>query len=274
MNSPTVSSDAILVPNLRALTKMLIFVMTLISYFLVTLPLFPFVALGSERVRQFITRILQLYSRFALWFMGINVELKDQAQLGHQFQSGLIVCNHLSYLDVLILCAYYPSCFVTSVEIKHTPVLGQICQLAGCLFVERRNRNGLTREVQELTQSLRHGLNVAIFPEATSTNGSALLRFRRPLYQAAIDAQRPILSLCLNYALINDQRLDLSNRDLVFWYDDMTFTDHLWNFLSLKSIQVELSLVDLIQDPTRFDTTQLAAMTQQKLEQVYKPILG
>jgi len=274
MNSRAASSDAILVSNLRSTRKMLIFAVAMISYFLVTLPFFPFIAFGSERVRLFITRILQLYSRFSLWFMGIEVRVKDEQNLSHKFSNGLIVCNHLSYLDVLILCAHYPSCFVTSVEIKNTPVLGQICQLAGCLFVERRNRSGLLREVQELTHALKNGLNVAIFPEATSTNGAGLLRFRRPLYEAAIDSRRPILSLCLNYERISDEEVCQANRDMVFWYDDMTFIDHLWSFFSLEKTQVSLALVDLIEESHVFDSTELASMTQQKIEVVYKPILS
>jgi lyso-ornithine lipid O-acyltransferase len=274
MNSRQALSDAISMPNFRAFVKMLVFVLALTSYFIVTLPFYPVLAFGSERTRLVVTKILQAYSRFTLWFMGIKVDLLDEQKISSHFKNGLIVCNHLSYLDVLILCAHYPSCFVTSVEIKNTPVLGQISQLAGCLFVERRNRDGLKREVLELTQSLKNGLNVAIFPEATSTNGSSLLRFRRPLYEAAIDSKRPILSLCLNYLKLDDQTLCVANRDRVFWYDDMTFVDHLWNFLAIEQTTVQLCVVGLIENPAEYDATELAAMTQQQIGQVFKPILS
>src|SRR6476659_9379122 len=57
---------------------------------------------------------------------------------GAPVRGKLIVCNHQSYLDVLVLFTQYPALFITSKDIERTPVLGQITKLAGCFFVERK----------------------------------------------------------------------------------------------------------------------------------------
>lgn len=226
---------------------MALFVVTLIFYFALTIPFYPFIAwLKLERVRGLLVLALQNYCRFGLWFMGVKVSVKDTLKIRENFNSGLIVCNHLSYIDVLILFAYFPACFVTSVEIRRTPFLGQLCLLAGCLFVERRSRENLTQEISQLSTALKAGLNVTIFPEATSTNGEAVIRFRRPLFQAAIDAQVPALCLSLNYRSLDDEPMTPKNRDQVFWYDDMTFVDHLWGFFTLREVRVEIVISELI----------------------------
>lgn len=273
MKSAQALEDVILPKNnLRAAGRMLLFALTLVVYFIVTIPLYPFIALGIQPVRAQLIRVLSLFCRFALWFMGIDVETRDAQKIKEEFGSGLIVCNHLSYLDVLILFAHHPACFVTSVEIKNTPFLGQLCLLAGCLFVERRSRERLSHEVASLTQALQAGQSVVIFPEATSTNGEAILRFRRPLFAAAIDAEVPLLTLVLNYQQVGEAPVTRFNRDVVCWYGEMTFLDHLWRFFQVPKTQVSLTYADLLKSVRTYDTTALAARSEQIARNHYRPI--
>jgi 1-acyl-sn-glycerol-3-phosphate acyltransferase len=82
---------------------------------------------------------------------------------------------------------------------KNTFFLGQICKFASCLFVERRSRGNLDQEIKEITDALNYGHNVLIFPEGTSTNGDEVLRFKRPLFNAAIFSSKKVLPATLNY---------------------------------------------------------------------------
>jgi lyso-ornithine lipid O-acyltransferase len=278
MTSPQASSVATLAKGhaltstLRAALKMTIFVLALLSYFLTTGLLYPFVSRRVPWARRLLVQILRGYSRFCLWFMGITVEIKNAELENRGPNRGLIVCNHLSYLDVLILCARYPACFVTSVEVRNTPVLGQLSELAGCLFVERRNRENLSKEVRDLTEALKREESVVIFPEATSTNGDEVLRFRRPLFQSALDSKKPILPLTLNYRSIDGAPITRSNRDLVCWYDDMTFIDHLWSFFKQGPTRVELVIGKAI-NPGEFESTEaLALRAHQQVSESFKSL--
>ena len=186
--------------------------------------------------------------------------------------NGLFAGNHLSYMDVMFIASTVPSCFVTSVEIKETPGLGHICQMAGCLFVERRSRTSLAKEIGELQEGLERGLNVAIFPEATSTNGEQILRFRRPLFLSAGQAQKKVIPMCLNYRKLGSEPVTLKNRDSIFWYGDMPFVPHLWELCAKGNIEVDLHFLLPIQPGAEEDPGEVAARAQAAVESVFRPV--
>lgn len=214
-------------------------------------------------------KMISRYGALGLKILGIEVQWNGQVNFD---ENHLIVSNHLSYTDILALAASVPTSFVTSMEIRDTPVLGQICRAAGCLFVERRNKRNLGQEVQEITEALSKGVNVTIFPEATSTNGDSVLRFRRPLYAAAIQSGKKVLPLCINYQSIDGESISSRNRDLVFWYGDMSFLPHLWNLALRSQVIMEITVLDKItmRDSVNVDT--LASISHSAVSKVYRSI--
>lgn len=226
---------------LRLFLRTVVFASALAVYFVVSFSIFAFAGFSFPRARPFLIKVISITSQLGLRVFGVKVRKNFAPVDPHE--NYLIVSNHLSYLDILIISSYFPTCFVTSNEMKETPFLGQLCLLGGCLFVERRSRSGITGEVKELTNALDDGLNVVIFPEATSTNGEAVIRFRRPLFQAAINAQSKVLPLCLNYRTLDGEKLTLNNRDKVFWYGDMPFLGHALKLFSHKTVVAELTVM-------------------------------
>lgn len=188
--------------------------------------------------------MVSFFCKILLWILGIKVTLKgDKTSLN---TGTLIVCNHLSYLDILVIASRLPTCFVTSNEMKETPGLGLLCKLGGCVFVERRNRENIDNEVEEIKVALQKGLCVIFFPEATSTSGETVLPFKRSLFHAAVTANTDVLPLCLNYIELNGKKVDTSNRDEIFWYGDMEFGSHFKHLCSHSSIKVELTKLEKI----------------------------
>src|SRR5689334_20228985 len=101
-----------------------------------------------KRTRMW-TAILQVWCRWAIWILKVKpnpIHRENFDKVGNALLTG----NHLTHIDVITIASQVPTCFVTSVEIKNTPFLGQICQMAGCLFVERRSRKQLHEEIGEL----------------------------------------------------------------------------------------------------------------------------
>ncbi len=241
---------------LRLFLRTIVFGSALVVYFIVSFSIFAFAGFSFPRARPFLTKVISITSKIGLKIFGVKVR-KTFAPINPS-ENYLIVSNHLSYLDILIISSYFPTCFVTSNEMKETPFLGQMCLLGGCLFVERRSRAGITGEVKELTDALDDGLNVAIFPEATSTNGEAVIRFRRPLFQAAINSRSKVLPLCLNYRTLDGEKLTLKNRDKVFWYGDMPFLDHALKLFGHKSIVAELTVMKSLNSADFEDKNSLA----------------
>jgi len=216
-------------------------------------------------------RLLGHYCCWGLWVLRVKVNPIGRENLTG-LRGGLFVGNHLTYLDVLVISPQVGACFVTSKEIKETPLLGQICQMAGCLFVERRSKSNILNEISELRDGLQVGLSVAIFPEATSTNGEQILRFRRPLFMAAINAGSPVIPFCLNYRTVGGQPINFVTRDQVFWYGDMDFAPHLWALAGSGGVTVDIHFLPPIITELKMDPTALTEQSQKAVEAVFRPV--
>ena len=190
--------------------KLISFFILISAYFLHALLFYPFLFIDKYWTRKQLIALVSFYSRGFLYVLGIKANFIGEEKLQDDKKNNyLIVSNHLSYLDILILASKIPSAFVTSTDIKNTPFLGQIVTLAGCLFVNRKDKTNIKNEIKELREALNYGLNVVVFPEATSTNGDEVIRFRHPLFEASIATESPILPLTLNYSSISNKSVTI-----------------------------------------------------------------
>jgi len=251
--------------------KFVFFTLFIGSYFITSLFIIFINLFSIERARPELIRNISRHAKLALKLF--NIKVKKISYMKEIDENYLLVSNHLSYLDIFVIASEFPACFVTSFEMKETPFLGQLCSIGGCLFVERRSKKGISNEVKNLTSALDKNMNVVIFPEATSTNGEQLLKFRRPLFQAAVDAGKPILPLCLNYKRVDQRELNLNNRDLVFWYGDQTFFPHFLNLLNVNQIEVELSILDPFFAEAEMSKNELAEKSFQLVQEHYRPVI-
>ena len=217
--------------------------------------IYPFTYIAPYSARNFLNRVIKFYSKIILSILRVHIDhqIFTQPQV-----NALVISNHLSYLDIFIIFSLYPAAFVTSIEMKKTPILGQIVTIGGCLFVERRSRKNLSNEIKEITNALIAGLNVVIFPEATSTNGEKVIRFKRPLFQSAIDANTNVLPVTINYQFIDGEPVTKNSRDGVCWYGDMSIFSHILKLVTFKRIDVSVTESAYI-SPTGKDITELSS---------------
>lgn len=182
-----------------------------------------------------------LFSRIGLRVLGVRVHARRTRRKGirPRRRNRLILANHLSYLDILIINALMPSVFITSIELKHTFPLGMFARFGGCLFVERRSPAGLKREIAEIERVLTEGTSVVLFPEGTTSNGDAVRPFKNSLITAAIRSGTDLQPVCLRYRSVNGRPVDGENRDAVYYYGETTFFEHLPRLLALRSIEAE-----------------------------------
>lgn len=176
----------------------------------------------------------------------------------------LLAANHSTYTDILLLAAQENVVFITSVEMGNNFFLGHLTKLGGCLYTERRKKVSLPAEIKRFAATLRQGFKVVLFPEGTSTDGSTIREFRRSLFQVAVDAQCPVLPVCIRYLSLDGQPIGPDNRDLIAWYGDMTFLPHHWRLLG-HSIEARISFLEPIAfDPSR-SRSELADMVRERL---------
>ncbi len=148
---------------------------------------------------------------------------------------GLIVCNHLSYLDILVISAAAPAVFVSKSEVRSWPILGWIARRTGTIFVERGHSCGAGRTVEEIEGALRAGRRVVLFPEGTSSGGETVLPFKSSLLEPG--RQGPISAAALAYSL---EPGDGDPAEVVCYWKDMTLLPHLIRLLGRRSIRATL----------------------------------
>lgn len=176
----------------------------------------------------------------------------------------LMVANHSSYTDVIVLGSLEELVFITSVEMGNNPFLGTITRLGGCLFTDRKNPVSLKTEIQKFSDTISQGFKLGLFPEGTSTDGSSIKDFRRSLFQIALNVNCPILPVCIKYTKIDGRPITDANRDLIAWYGDMTFAPHFLKLLNHK-IEAEIHILESIVELEGKSRTELSDCVQRQM---------
>lgn len=94
----------------------------------------------------------------------------------------VILSNHSSWLDILILGGATGCAFVSKAELKHAPVVGRLADMNRTIYIDRADRRAIPAQVATIREAL-HGGPVAIFPEGTTSDGTVLLPFKAALLQ-------------------------------------------------------------------------------------------
>jgi len=146
--------------------------------------------------------------------------------------NGLLVCNHLSYLDIVVLAALTPCIFVAKREVKRWPVFGWFARLAGTVFVDRERRTKTLHAANAIDAALRSGNLVVLFPEGTSSDGRAVLPFKSSLLEPAARRTHPLSAGRISYELDDGDVIE----EVCYW-KDMTLVPHLINLLGKRGIR-------------------------------------
>ncbi len=102
---------------------------------------------------------------------------------------GLVVANHLGFLDIIALAAAGPCVFVAKREVSGWFLAGAMARQCGTVFVDRERRSGVVAASAEIRRVLEAGVRVVLFPEGTSSEGGRVLPFKSSLLQSALDAR-------------------------------------------------------------------------------------
>ena len=95
-----------------------------------------------------------------------------------------VIANHTSWLDILILGGFVGTAFVSKAELEKTPLLGWLADQNRTLYIDRAQRGGAHKQVQQIADALDHPQPLAVFPEGTTGSGRHLLPFRTTLLEA------------------------------------------------------------------------------------------
>jgi 1-acyl-sn-glycerol-3-phosphate acyltransferase len=165
--------------------------------------------------------------------LGIRIVVR-----GDSPRSGLLVANHLSYIDIIVLSSITPCVFVAKRDVAGWPLFGWLACAAGTIFVDRKRKLAASAAVEQVRDAINDGALVVIFPEGTSSDGVDVLPFKSALLEPALQVGCQIAVAAIDYALPHGG----SVADEVCYWRDMTLVPHLLNLFAKPAIEVRLSL--------------------------------
>jgi len=171
---------------------------------------------------------LQSACRHVLASVGITYAVEGQPPT-----RGLVVANHLSYLDIGVFSAIMPCCFVSKKEVLRWPFFGEAARSGATIFLDRSSLASANKAAALIGERLTHPIPMLLFPEGTSTDGSQVRRFHSRLIHPAIEAAAPVTAAAIRYLPGGN----MPERELC-WYGDMAFLPHLIKMLATADFSV------------------------------------
>ena len=187
--------------------------------------------------------------------LGIEVTLAGDlpgqlAASGEGYEA--VICNHLSYIDILLMSAARPFIGVAKSEVRGWPLLGWLTAQAGTVYVQRGGKPETYPAVNAaMARAYRSGLPVLFFPEGTTTDGSEVLPFRRGLFHSVLRDSVQVRTAALSYDLDGrDRAATIANH--VCWRGDAAFVPHLFHLLGLRGLRASIRFGPVVQGADRF----------------------
>ncbi|WP_029029429.1 lysophospholipid acyltransferase family protein [Salinarimonas rosea] len=235
-------------------------------------------AIGVRAHWAIARRIPVLFHRIALWALGVRV-----GEIGHPPKETptLVLANHVSWLDIVVLGSLRPLSFVAKSEIAGWPLFGTLARLQRSIFIERE-RKAATAEVNAtIARRLARGELIVLFAEGTTGDGGRILPFRTSLVGAArlaladhrLDAIA-LQPLSLVYVRRDGLPLDRRERPEIAWYGDMDLVPHLKGVVAGGPIDVEIRWGAPIPFDAQTDRKRAAARAEDEVRRGLNAGLG
>ena len=120
--------------------------------------------------------------------MGIEVEVQGNIPT----TGGLVLGNHRSYSDIMVMMNFLHCSFVAKAELRSWPLIGFGAEVAGNIFVNRSDPNSRKQTVLDIKEKLKQGYTVTVFPEGTTFEGPLVKEFKHGTFKIAAEGGIPV----------------------------------------------------------------------------------
>jgi 1-acyl-sn-glycerol-3-phosphate acyltransferase len=198
-------------------------------------------ALSVGPARRWRRPLQVLWCRILCRLAGLRVRLSGTPR---SRGATLFVANHVSYLDIPAIARFADATFVAKAEVARWPLFGQAARLTGTIFVQRVGADARAQG-RVMLDRLAAGENLMLFPEGTSTDGSAVAPFKSTLFgiveNAPPELEMMVQPVSITYVRALDGTPLIGDlRDLYCWFGDAMLLPHLMRMLSLPGAEVDL----------------------------------
>jgi 1-acyl-sn-glycerol-3-phosphate acyltransferase len=195
-------------------------------------------------------RVLRDGCRAILRNHGIEAEVDGVPPIG----PALLACNHVSWLDPIVVAAHAPCAPISKLEMRGWPVIGALAGGLGVIFYHRGNRRSGVDVLRACELALHNQVALLNFPEGTTTDGAGVAPFHKGLFGLAQRLGVPVVPVALRY-----EPADLA------WIGDATFMPHYLKMASRGRSRVRLRFGEPIQPGQHTSASQLAVGARERV---------
>ncbi|MBY0408516.1 MAG: 1-acyl-sn-glycerol-3-phosphate acyltransferase [Rickettsiales bacterium] len=215
-------------------------------------------------------RVIRLCNHGLLVIIGVRLTVSGELARERPL---LLVTNHVSYLDIVLIAACATVKFTPKSEIGGWFFIGGFCRLCGSIFIDRR-ADKVAAMKQRLHDALATGDAVCLFPEATTGEGVTVKEFKSGFFNLAQedfgDTPLYVQPAAVVYTQIGGLPIDRMQWPKLAWYGDMELAPHLWELLMLPGIGAEMVFLP----PIRAEGVDRKVLAKQCQEAVSGAIQG
>jgi len=163
----------------------------------------------------------------------LNIRVK---YLGNRpSEPGLILSNHRSYIDIVLIPSKTPYVIVAKKEVSKWPIIGLAAKAIKVIFVDRDSAENRRRVREQIISRLKEGLSVLIYPEGTTFEGPGILPLKPGMFRVAANEGLKIFPVAIEF----------KDKDMA-WIGDDTFLLHFFKAFSNWRVDVDVSFGPVI----------------------------
>lgn len=224
------SNDEKLMPVIRATIRILFFSLTTILLYAIYISGLSVLYIVKRTPEEWKNRMVRIWARTTATIIGMDLNIKGTPPEAPFF----LVSNHLGYLDIIPFFICLDCVFVAKSEVRSWPIIGRMTESVGVIFIDREVKRDIHRVNRLITSHVNDREGIVLFPEGTSTRGDEVKAFKSSLLRYPAEKKLPVSFASITYRT-NDPEKPTS--EWICWWGDMTFLDHFFNMLKLKSFE-------------------------------------
>ncbi len=224
-------------------------------------------------------RLPNFFHRIVARLFGFRITIVGEMPEGRPL---LLVANHTSWSDIVVLSATGQVSFIAKSEVKSWPVFGFFAVLQRTVFVERERRGKTGEQTSDIARRLADGDAMVLFPEGTTSDGNRVLPFKTALFGAAHAAIREagvpeviVQPVAIAYTGVHGMAMGRYHRPIASWPGDVQLMPHLKGILREGAIDVEVRFGEPIVVTADTDRKALARTMENRVRaQLQSSLLG
>lgn len=173
-------------------------------------------------------------------FTGAKLEIHGEKPNRKDLNNTIIVSNHISWLDTLVLLSLYFVRFIGKVEMLKWPALRGLIKAGDTILINRKNKRTLPELNHFVANILENGALIGLYPEGTTSDGKTILPFKAPLLEAAIIAKSQILPIVISYCKNGNELANEVTFKKTGWFKAV------FNTVALKDLVIRVDILSIV----------------------------